>query len=88
MQLVRLARERPGQLTVLATGPLTNLAAAALLDPELPQLLHSVVIMGGAVRVAGNVLVYPCTEGGDAPSLRDFDPPFMAAREGGRSWSA
>lgn len=40
MQLVRLARERPGQLTVLATGPLTNLAAAALLDPELPQLLQ------------------------------------------------
>ena len=55
MKLVRLARERPGQLTVLATGPLTNLAAAALLDPELPQLLHSVVIMGGAVRVAGNI---------------------------------
>lgn len=54
-QLVRLARANPGELTLLATGPLTNVALATMLDPELPNLLRSVVIMGGALRVSGNI---------------------------------
>jgi purine nucleosidase len=54
-QLVRLARESPGELTVLATGPLTNLALALMLDPELPRLVRDVVVMGGAVEHPGNV---------------------------------
>ena len=55
VQLVRLAREHPGELTILATGPLTNLALALLLEPELPGLVKNVVVMGGAVTCAGNV---------------------------------
>ena len=47
--LIRLARKYPGQITLVATGPLTNLALAARLDHEFPQLLHSVVIMGGNI---------------------------------------
>jgi purine nucleosidase len=54
-QLVRLARARPGELSLLAIGPLTNLGLALLVEPELPQLLRQVVIMGGAFDVAGNV---------------------------------
>ena len=54
VQLVRLARENPGELTLLATGPLTNLALALLLEPELPALVRNVVVMGGAVAVPGN----------------------------------
>ncbi len=53
-QLVRLARENPGELTVLATGPLTNLALALLLEPALPRLVRRVVVMGGAVSCPGN----------------------------------
>ncbi len=53
-QLVRLARENPGELTVIATGPLTNLALALLLEPELPHLVRNVVVMGGAVSCPGN----------------------------------
>lgn len=33
----------------------------------------------GVVRIAGNVLVYPCTDSPQAESLRRFEPPFMAA---------
>ncbi len=54
-QMVRLARAYPGQLTVLALGPLTNVALALLLEPELPKLLREVVVMGGAATVPGNV---------------------------------
>lgn len=55
IQLIRLARDRPGELTLIATGPLTNVALACLLEPALPRLLGRVVVMGGAVYVPGNV---------------------------------
>ncbi|CAB4699449.1 MAG: nucleoside hydrolase [Actinobacteria bacterium] len=54
-QLVRLARSRPGELTLLATGPLTNLGLALELEPALGSLLRSVVVMGGAIAVPGNI---------------------------------
>jgi purine nucleosidase len=57
-QLVRMARAEPGELTLLALGPLTNIALAVLLEPDLPKLLRSVVVMGGAVNVPGNITPY------------------------------
>lgn len=53
-EIVRLVHERPGELTLVAVGPLTNLGIALLLDPELPRLVRRVVVMGGAVLAAGN----------------------------------
>ena len=47
-QLVRLSAESPGELDLLAIGPLTNLALAYRLDPEVFERLRSVVIMGGS----------------------------------------
>lgn len=52
--IVRLAREHPGELTLVAVGPLTNLGLALLLEPRLPELVDRVVIMGGAIETAGN----------------------------------
>ncbi|NLT58196.1 MAG: nucleoside hydrolase [Clostridiales bacterium] len=49
----RLARQHPGEITLVAIGPLTNLGRAFLAHPDLPALLREVVIMGGAV-VGGN----------------------------------
>ncbi|WP_243722640.1 nucleoside hydrolase [Actinomadura sp. 7K507] len=57
-QIVRQARARPGELTLLATGPLTNLGAALLLDPELPSLIREVVVMGGAFDHPGNITTH------------------------------
>jgi purine nucleosidase len=53
--IVRAARERPGEVHLLATGPLTNLAVALRLEPELPQLVDGVTFMGGAALAPGNI---------------------------------
>ncbi len=53
--LVALAHEYRGALEVVAVGPLTNLALALQLEPELPNLVKNVTIMGGAFWVPGNV---------------------------------
>ena len=52
--LVRMANESPGELTVAAIGPLTNIAVALQLDPDLPHKLKRLVVMGGAVTGQGN----------------------------------
>jgi purine nucleosidase len=54
LALLRLTRERPGELTLVALGPLTNLALALRLDPSLPQRVARLVVMGGAVTGQGN----------------------------------
>ncbi|HEY4189434.1 MAG TPA: nucleoside hydrolase, partial [Candidatus Limnocylindrales bacterium] len=52
--IVEEARRRPGELTLVTLGPLTNLAIALLIEPTLPRLLRRWVCMGGASRVPGN----------------------------------
>jgi purine nucleosidase len=54
LALIRLTRETPGELTLVALGPLTNLALAVRLDPTLPQRVKRLVVMGGAVTGHGN----------------------------------
>ncbi|MFF2550446.1 nucleoside hydrolase [Nocardia sp. NPDC058058] len=51
---VDLVREHPGEVVGLCTGPLTNLALALRIEPELPRLLRRLVIMGGAFNHPGN----------------------------------
>ncbi len=53
--IVRLATSRPGELTLVCVGPLTNLAIALNVEPGLADLLDRVVVMGGAYAVPGNV---------------------------------
>jgi purine nucleosidase len=52
--IVETARARPGGVTLVTLGPLTNLATALLREPELPRLLRRWVLMGGCFRVPGN----------------------------------
>jgi purine nucleosidase len=49
------AREHDGELVLVATGPLTNIALAVARDPHLPRRLKRFVVMGGAFTVGGNV---------------------------------
>jgi len=46
--LVRAVHEYPGQVTIIAAGPLTDLAMAARLDPQFASLARELVFMGGS----------------------------------------
>ena len=59
LALLRLTRERPGELTLVALAPLTNLALALRLDPTLPQRVARLVVMGGAISGHGNTATLP-----------------------------
>jgi inosine-uridine nucleoside N-ribohydrolase len=53
--IIHLARQYPGEIVLVAVGPLTNIAIALNVFPELPSLLKRFVVMGGAYDVPGNV---------------------------------
>ncbi|MER5647520.1 nucleoside hydrolase [Streptosporangium sp. NPDC002524] len=54
-QLAAWLAQAPGPVTVLATGPLTNLAWCLEHHPRLAARIEEIVFMGGALDVAGNV---------------------------------
>jgi purine nucleosidase len=58
--IVDEARARPGEITLVTLGPLTNLALALLREPALPRLLKGWTLMGGSYRHPGNTA--PTTE--------------------------
>lgn len=53
--IIRLAHLYPGEVVLVAVGPLTNLAIALNVCPEMATALKRLVIMGGAYTVPGNV---------------------------------
>lgn len=53
--LIERVRAAPGELTLICTAPLTNIACALEREPHLPSLVKEVVLMGGAARPPGNV---------------------------------
>ncbi|BBB64787.1 nucleoside hydrolase [Undibacterium sp. YM2] len=53
--IVKMARQHPGEITLVAVGPLGNLGLALKMEPQLPKLLKQVVLMAGTVDEPGNV---------------------------------
>ena len=49
------ARQHPGELTLVALGPLTNIARVIRWDPAVVERIGRLVVMGGAVETPGNV---------------------------------
>ncbi|PTQ13511.1 nucleoside hydrolase [Sphingomonas oleivorans] len=48
--LIRKVREFPGQITIIATGPMTNIALAQSLDPTFAENVKELVYMGGSLN--------------------------------------
>lgn len=57
--MLRLSRQHAGAIDFVMLGPLTNLALALRLDPQLPSRIRRLVIMGGAVTGRGNTARLP-----------------------------
>jgi purine nucleosidase len=56
MQLIdMLQAAAPGEYTVVVTGPLTNIAAALVMAPDIARGIAQLVIMGGADTAGGNI---------------------------------
>jgi inosine-uridine nucleoside N-ribohydrolase len=53
--LIQMAKEHAGELTIIAVGRMTNLALAIAASDEFCRNVKEVIIMGGAVKVPGNV---------------------------------
>ena len=53
--IVNTVLDNPNQITLIAIGPLGNLAKALELEPRIAKLTKKVVIMGGTVLESGNV---------------------------------
>jgi inosine-uridine nucleoside N-ribohydrolase len=54
-ELIRqIVRKFPGEVTLLTIGPLTNIATALNLDPELAGMVRAIVMMGGSLS-GGNI---------------------------------
>ena len=53
--IIRLAREHPGELTLVAVGPLTNVAIALNVEPRVAEWIPRLVVMGGAFGTPGNI---------------------------------
>jgi len=56
--LVDAVNQHPGELTLCAVGPLTNVAQAIDRDPGFVEKLRQLVIMGGSLRAGGNVTAH------------------------------
>ena len=53
--IVKMARQFPGEISLVGVGPMGNLALALKLEPRLPRLLKQVVVMAGTIDEPGNV---------------------------------
>lgn len=53
--IVQTANQNLGEVSLIAIGPLTNVALALKLDPDLPSKLKQLIVMGGTVSALGNV---------------------------------
>jgi purine nucleosidase len=53
--LLRLTHEAPGEINIVAIGPLTNIAMAVVKDPSFPKRVRHLYIMGGSNNARGNI---------------------------------
>jgi len=72
VEIARHVLADPGEITVVAIGPLTNVAGALMLDPAVAAAIKEIVIMGG-------IFLNPMPEGGNPGEFNVWMDPEAAA---------
>lgn len=60
--IIRMVHENPGEIVLVAIGPLTNLAVALIKDPTIIPKIKEIIFIGGMARVSDNSLDVPAIE--------------------------
>jgi inosine-uridine nucleoside N-ribohydrolase len=76
-ELVDCVLAHPGEITLVALGPLTNVALALSIEPHMASALAELIVMGGAVLTHGNV-----TEVASANLFNDPEAAAIVYRSG------
>lgn len=58
MEIIDLVRENPGEIEIITIGPLTNIAVAFTLAPDLARKIKKLWILGGSAGIRGNLTEY------------------------------
>ena len=83
--IVRILRSEPsGTVTLCPVGPLTNIAMAMRLAPDIIQRIKSIVLMGGAIGI-GNIT--PAAEFNIYVDPHAADVVFRFRRAIGHAWA-
>jgi purine nucleosidase len=77
--LLEQIKQHPGEITLIAIGPETNLGAALARDPVTFKKLKRIVLMGGSIRRGYDDLGYTPTRGPDAEYNIKMDIPAAQA---------
>lgn len=63
--LIDAVRSHPGRVEIVASGPMTNIATALMLDPELPKYWKALYILSGEFGAGSNIERASFLTGGD-----------------------
>lgn len=83
--LIDQVESSPDKVTIVALGPLTNLAEAIRKRPALPNNIKMIYVMGGALKVSGNVSMPELANSRHVAAEWNFYADPLAAQEVVRS---
>lgn len=70
--IIETVRGHPGGVEIIASGPMTNIATAIMLDPELPEMWKTLHILSGEFGLGSNIEKTKELTGGDLNLSVDF----------------